>query len=85
MDAIRLSDAEGHLSDLVDRVEAGETVEITRNGKTVARLVPVEAEKPRTPRKPIDIEALRALTASLPFDPTSAGDFVRRMRDEERY
>ena len=80
MASIALSDAKARLSELIDRVENGDTVEITRRGKTVARLVPA-----LSPRKPLDIEAMRALTASMPFQTESAGDFVRRMRDDERY
>lgn len=80
MDAINLSDAKARLSELIDRVEAGETVEIRRRGKTVARLVPAPP-----PRKPLDIEALRRLTASMPYQEQSAGDFVRAMRDSDRY
>ena len=38
MDAINLADAKAHLSELVDRVEAGESIDITRRGKPVARL-----------------------------------------------
>jgi uncharacterized protein YuzE len=38
-----------------------------------------------TPRKRIDIAALRAATDATPMQPESAGDFVRRMRDEDRY
>lgn len=82
MDAIRLSDAEGHLSDLVDRVEAGESLDITRDGRAVARLVPVENAAPVIPRKPIDVDALRALSATLPFDPT---DSVTLLRNQSRY
>lgn len=41
-------------------------------------------EKP-TARRRIDAEALRALTDAMPLQPEPAGDFVRRMRDGERY
>ncbi len=40
MDAISLADAKAHLSELVDRVEAGASIGITRRGKPVARLRP---------------------------------------------
>jgi len=36
-------------------------------------------------KQPIDVEALRKLTSSMTMQPDSAGDFVRRMRDEDRY
>lgn len=37
-------EAKTHLSELIAAVEAGETVMITRRGRPVARLVPVEAQ-----------------------------------------
>lgn len=37
-------EAKTHLSELLAVVEAGESVTITRRGKAVARLVPVEGE-----------------------------------------
>ena len=49
MDAITLAEAKAHLSELVDRVEAGDSIDITRRGKPVARLT-----APERPRKRID-------------------------------
>jgi prevent-host-death family protein len=40
MDTVSLARAEAHLSTLIDGVEAGETVTITRRGREVARLRP---------------------------------------------
>ena len=37
-------EAKTHLSQLLDEVEAGHSVMITRNGKPAARLVPVSAD-----------------------------------------
>jgi prevent-host-death family protein len=39
-------EAKTHLAALLDRVEQGEALTITRNGRPVARLVPVEAPRP---------------------------------------
>lgn len=80
MDTVNLADAKARLSSLIARVESGETVEITRRGKPVARIVGIER-----PRKPVDVEALRKLVAPMPMQEESAGDFMRRMRDDERY
>jgi prevent-host-death family protein len=80
MDTVSLAEAKAHLSELVDRVEAGEDICITRRGKPVVRLTSVSAEK-----EPIDVEALRTLVASMPQSPLPAGEFIRRMRDEARY
>jgi prevent-host-death family protein len=80
MTDVTLADAKARLSELVDRAAAGEGVLITRRGKPVARLVPA------TPaRKPIDVEALRALTATMKPQSEGAAETVRAMRDSDRY
>ncbi|WP_414634539.1 type II toxin-antitoxin system Phd/YefM family antitoxin [Sinorhizobium meliloti] len=80
MAAINLADAKAHLSELVDRVEAGDPIEITRRGKPVARLTAVAR-----PRKRIDAALLQSLTATMPLQSGSAADLVRSMRDDDRY
>lgn len=80
MTVINLADAKAHLSELIDKVEAGDTIEITRRGKPVARITAVER-----PRKRIDVDRLRALTSDMPRSAESASDLVRSMRDNDRY
>ena len=80
MDAVSLADAKAHLSELVDRVEAGESIDITRRGKPVARLTAVAR-----PRKRIDATLLQSLTANMPPQAQGAADLVRSMRDGDRY
>lgn len=80
MNAINLAEAKAHLSELIDRVEAGDTIDITRRGKPVARLI--AASKPR---KPVDASLLQALTAAMPPQSANAADLVRSMRDGDRY
>lgn len=80
MNSISLADAKARLSELVVRAEAGETVTITRRGKPVATLSAVVQ-----PKKKIDVEALRALTAGMTYQEESAGDFMRKMRETDRY
>jgi len=77
---VSLADAKAQLSELVDRAAAGEAVCITRRGKAVAQLTAVDA-----PKKRIDVAALRAITDAMPVQPETARDFIRRMRDEDRY
>jgi prevent-host-death family protein len=60
MSAVNLADARAHLSELVNRVEAGDTMEITRRGKPVARLTAVAG-----PRKRIDAASMRDRTKRL--------------------
>lgn len=80
MNAIKLADAKAHLSELVDRAEAGESIDITRRGKPVARLTSVAR-----PRKRIDAAMLQALTTTMPPSAQDAADLVRSMRDGDRY
>jgi antitoxin (DNA-binding transcriptional repressor) of toxin-antitoxin stability system len=68
------------LSELVERAAAGEAVCITRRGKPVAQITAIDA-----PLKPIDAAALQAVTDAMPAQPESGRDFIRRMRDEDRY
>ncbi|MER0237297.1 type II toxin-antitoxin system prevent-host-death family antitoxin [Fulvimarina sp. MAC8] len=79
MSTVNLADAKARLSELLDRVEAGETIDITRRGKPVARLI--AAAKPRNK---IDAARLAAVTDGMMPQQNSA-DLVRSMRDDERY
>ncbi|HEY8696594.1 MAG TPA: helix-turn-helix transcriptional regulator [Rhizomicrobium sp.] len=53
-------------------------------GRDLNVAVTVRAKK-RTPAKRVDVDALRRFTESSPWQPVSAGEFIRRMRDEDRY
>ena len=77
---VNLTDAKADLSALLDCVEAGDRIGILRRGKLVAELAP-----PQRPHKPIDVEALRAMTDKMQMQEESSGDFIRRMRDSYRY
>lgn len=80
MDAISLAEAKARLSRLVNQVEAGASIDITRRGKAVARLTAAVV-----PRKPIDVAPLRALTKTMQPQDQGAADLVRSMRDGDRY
>lgn len=83
MDAINIADLRDELDSLIDRLDAGESVDIVRNGQVFAQVTPVA---PITPSSvPFDWKGLAELTKSLPFDPTGAGVLVRQMRDDARY
>jgi prevent-host-death family protein len=77
---VSLADAKAHLSELVERAAAGEAVCITRRGKAVAQITAVDS-----PRRRIDPAALRAMTDAMPVQPQPARDFIRRMRDDDRF
>jgi prevent-host-death family protein len=74
---VSVAEAKAHLSEILDRVETGEDVLITRRGAPVARLSGVDK-----PRRPIDFARLKALRKRLPFQHESSADLIRRMRDE---
>lgn len=80
MRRVSLAEAKAHLSELIEVAAAGEPVCITRRGKPVARIIGMDR-----PRRRIDEQALRALTDTMPPQAEPAGDFVRRMRDGDRY
>ncbi|HEX2215884.1 MAG TPA: type II toxin-antitoxin system prevent-host-death family antitoxin [Xanthobacteraceae bacterium] len=59
MKLVQASAAKAHLAELLDDVERGETVVITRHGKPIARLVPEKSERQREIEQAIaDIRAL---------------------------
>lgn len=81
MKTVNLAEVKAKLSALVDLAEAGETICITRHGKPVAQLVPMEQRE----KMAIDFDALKAFTDSMPYQDEDAGTFMRRLRDDARY
>lgn len=77
MKSVTITEARRRLGVLVDEAQSGEVIVITRRGKAIAQLIPA--------RKPIDAATLKAISDTMPFQSESAGDFIRRMRDEDRY
>jgi prevent-host-death family protein len=84
MVTVTLEEARAQLDDLIEKVAAGDRVRITRAGRTVAQIVAAPRD-PEGPYEPIDLEELRRLTSSMTPQKESGGDFVRRMRDKDRY
>jgi prevent-host-death family protein len=72
---VTVAEAKTQLSSLLDEVEAGRTVVITRRGKAVAELVPRCSVRDLLPQ-------LAALRASLPEQQTSSVDSIRALRDD---
>jgi len=69
MERVGIYDARSRLSELVDRVEAGEEVVLMRRGKPVARMVRArDGERDRSRRAAVDrVRALRgAMKLSIP-------------------
>lgn len=80
MREIQASEAKTHLPQLLDDVERGETIVITRHGRAIARLVPETARRQAEIREAID--AIRGLRSALPK--FSAGE-IRELIDEGRH
>lgn len=75
MSTVTLAEAKSHLSHLLDQVEAGEEVIITRRGQPVARITPVE--KPKQP-----IKSLAEFRRHMPRWRKSSSELLREMREE---
>jgi len=74
---VSVTEARREWSKLLAAVEAGEMVVVTRYGEPVAHLVP-----PGGAARFPDGARLRASTPPMR---ESAGEFIRKLRDDERY
>lgn len=78
MVAVNLAQAKARLSELLDMVEAGEEIIITRHGHPVA-----EMRRITRPREPLHLDELATFRAGMmPLRRTSA-ELLREARDEE--
>lgn len=77
MVTVNLAQAKAHLSELLDKVEAGEDVMITRRGRPVAHLSPAER-----PKKPLRFQELAEFRATMPQLRRPSAELLREMRDE---
>jgi prevent-host-death family protein len=75
---VTLTQARTRLSQLLDKVEAGEEVVITRRGRAAARIQSYEARK-----QPIPFEDLAAFRATMSRLRDSSTKLLRAARDEE--
>ncbi len=74
---VTLAQAKAQLSELLNKVEAGEEVIVTRRGRAVAH---IRAAVP--PRKPLNARELAALRAGMPSLSKPSVELIREMRDE---
>jgi prevent-host-death family protein len=77
METISVADTKAHLSKLLDRIEKGEEIVVTRRGKPVARLTPV---KPR--KKPFPL--LSEFRSRIPPLKTTGSEVLRIIREDDR-
>ena len=80
MGAYSIAEAKAHLSALIEQVERGEAVTLTKRGKPVARIVSL-VEPERKPK--IDLDELRKFHATMPKSKIDSATMIRKMRDEE--
>jgi antitoxin (DNA-binding transcriptional repressor) of toxin-antitoxin stability system len=78
MQTFTVAEAKAQLSRLIAMVEAGEDVTISKRGQVVVRIV-------RHPPPRQQIPSMAALRAKLPMQTEPAGEFIRRLRDTDRY
>lgn len=76
MSTVTLAEAKTHLSHLLDQVEAGEEVVITRRGQPIARLSAVG--KPKHP-----VKSLAEFRSRMPGWRKSSAELLREMREED--
>ena len=78
MQAMSLAHAKAHLSELLNAVEAGEEVVITRHGRPIARVVPANPPKEQFP-----LQRLATLRQQVPAWKGSSAASLRALRDAE--
>uniref|UniRef100_E6QVF6 Antitoxin n=1 Tax=mine drainage metagenome TaxID=410659 RepID=E6QVF6_9ZZZZ len=78
MRAVSLAQAKAHLSELMDNVESGEEVVITRHGRPVARVLPINPIK-----QMLSLQRLAELRQQVPAWRGSSAEMLRELRDVE--
>lgn len=71
--------AKTHLSELLEKVEAGEEITITKHGSPVARLVPVN-KRASTDERTAAIRRIQALARGLSLDGLKIKDLISQGR-----
>ena len=72
-------EAKTHLSELLEKVEAGEEITITKHGAPVAKLVPVKREASREERAAA-IARIQKLSSGLSLGGLKVRDLIREGR-----
>jgi len=78
MNRVSAYDAKTHLSALLERAAAGESITITKHGHDIARLTPTESR----PEPAEIIERARRLRTALPQEPVDIRELIE---DGRRY
>ena len=80
MNTMNMADAKARFSEVLDRIENGESITITRRGKAIAEINPAHQKPER-----LTFDELEAFARTMPRQGQSAGDFIRELRDGDRY
>ena len=72
-------EAKTHLSELLEKVEAGEEITITKHGAPVAKLVPVKKEV-RPEERVAAIDRIQKLASGLSLGELNVKDLIREGR-----
>lgn len=78
MPAVSLAHAKAHLSELLDSVEAGAELVITRHGRPVARVLPALVERQELP-----LQRLAKIRQRFPSRQGSSARALSELRDAE--
>ena len=76
MITVNVRKAKAHFSAILDRVERGEEVQVTRHGRLVAVLT--------APQSPASLPSLEQFRSTLRVSGQAVGKVLLDMRDEER-
>jgi len=74
---ISVADTKAHLSELLARIENGDEIVITRRGKPVARLCPIQKSRQL-------ITSLADFRRELPLQKISASEVLLQLREDSR-
>jgi prevent-host-death family protein len=78
MDSFSVAETKAHLSNILDRIAAGERVTVTRRGIPIAIIAPVAG---KTTAATVDWQAIAEFRKTLPKSHVSAATLIRKMRD----
>ncbi|GLW96664.1 hypothetical protein [Microtetraspora sp. NBRC 16547] len=94
MERIGVTEFADHAADCLDKALAGETIEVIKDGRTVARLVPVPgpttildewvAQGRATPATRRFSDVVAEMDTE-PYDDVNAAEDIIRTREEERF
>lgn len=79
MRKVSITYAKAHLSELLNEVESGQELIITRHGQDIAHLSEVAQ---RVPKEPIPLAKLAEFRAKMPKLRKPSSNLIREMRDE---